>query len=473
MRFQILSLLLSLATSIIFPSPTSTTKGWHPVAFDHEYMLCASPRRVEFIDENFVLWKGDDEYFMRPDVCPHQGSKLSEGTIENNCITCPYHGLAIGPTSEGHVKCRETSGKCMVQQGIVWWSPNKRENIELIPFCDKLESNPDIPISRFSTLIKGSFSDCFKNSMDFHHAAFVHKNTFGNYAGEPDLIAERWNVKGELEGNFMYGSNNVYAQYTGGTTQNSHVYCEPSTTYNIVEGKEGKYMVIHAAMRPVSPSETMWYVTAASNFVPGGPVGRAILDRMAKKVAIEEDGKQLSNMATDDEKLKHSFKFTLPLDTIYAGWNKKYETAEQLELQLLVESDKDKMAIIAEKLRAYNHTASLFPMLKNTQWEMFNCPHLFPGSMISEIFYEDTAEETTTMKNGTSFRVTGSLSVVSGNEILLDDLTGYRKQDDSSEPTLVKKLPFTKHAFEIFYLSDKFFLRKGVETGTWEMLCRL
>jgi nitrite reductase/ring-hydroxylating ferredoxin subunit len=473
MRFHILSLLLSVATSIIFPSPLSTTKGWHPVAFDHEYMLCGSPKRVEFIDEKFVLWKGKDDYFMRPDVCPHQGSKLSEGKIENNCITCPYHGLSIGPTSEGHSKCREVSGKCIVQQGIVWWSSNKREDLNLIPLCDKLENNPNTPISRFSTLIKGSFSDCFKNGMDFHHAAFVHKNTFGNYAGEPELIAERWNVKGELEGNFMYGSNNVYAQYTGGTTHNSHVYCEPSTTYNIVEGKEGKYMVIHVAMRSITPSETMWYVTAASNFVPSGPVGRAILDRMAKKVAIEEDGVQLSRMATDKEKLRHSFKFTLPLDTIYAGWNKKYESAEQLEKQLLVETNTDYMAIIAEKLRAFNHTIEMFPLLKNTQWDMFNCPHLFPGSQISEIFYDDTAEETTTMKNGTSFRVNGSLSVVYGNQILLDDLTGYRKQDANSEPTIVKKLPFTKHAFEIFYISNRFFLRKGVETATWEILRHL
>ena len=469
-----LALLLDKTTSIIFPVPTSYTKGWHPLSFEH-MLSNTQPKKIEFVDINYVLWKGKNEYHMRPDVCPHQGALLSEGTIEDDCIKCSYHGLKIGPYDQSfNEKTKKVQGKCVLKQGILWWAYDKNEDKNNIPFCEKLEEsiNNKIPITRFSIDIDASFSDCFKNSMDFHHAAWVHKNTFGNYAGEPDLIAERWNTKGELEGNFLYGSNDVYAQYTGGETKNSHVYCEPSTTYNIVNGKDDKFMVIHAAMRAITTEKTKWFVTASSNFVPSGPIGRAILERMAKKVAIEEDGKQLSKMASDKDKEKHAFKFTLPLDTIYAGWNKKYETAEYLEEKLEGETDKDAMAIIAEKLLVYNSSVDFNPHLQNTEWIAFNSPHLFKGTRVIDVFDQDTASEITILKNGTIFKSSGFLKKLSSNIFLVGNLTGKLKPTKDSPEIPVSKMPFKEHKFKIMYLSDKFLLRKGLINDGWDMMKR-
>ena len=470
-----IALLLHKTSCIIFPVPKSYTKGWHPLSF--ERMLSdVRPQKIEFVDGNYVLWKGKNEYHMRPDVCPHQGSLLSEGTIEDNCIKCSYHGLKIGPYKEAfNTKSKEVQGKCVLKQGILWWAYNKNEDKSAIPFCEKLEKSEHekkIPITRFSIDIEASFSDCFKNSMDFHHAAWVHKNTFGNYAGEPDLVAERWNTKGELEGNFLYGSNDVYAKYTGGETENSHVYCEPSTTYNIVNGKEGKFMIIHAAMRAITKEKTKWFVTAASNFVPSGPIGRAILEKMAKKVAIEEDGKQLAKMASDAEKKKHAFKFTLPLDTIYAGWNKKYETAEELERKLDSETNKDVMALIAEKLRVYNHSVNFYPRLKNTEWLTFNSPHLFKGTKVIDVFEEDAASEITTLRNGTVFKASGYMKKLSSDIVLIGNLTGKLKPTKDSPEIPVPKMPFKEHKFKILYLSDKYLLRKGLLSEDWDMMVK-
>ncbi len=478
--FLITPLLFLRNEAVIFPTPTSATGGWHPLTFVKKMNIYA-PTKIEFVDQNYVLWKGkNDEYLMRPDVCPHQGSKLSAGTLEDGCIKCSYHGLKIGPYKEASKHCNTKDvvvGRCVESQGILWWTSDKKISEDTIPFCEKLESNPNIPITRFEIEIEASFSDCFKNSMDFHHAAWVHKNTFGNYAGEPDIVAERWNTKGELEGNFMYGSNEVYTQYTGGTTDNSHVYCEPSTTYNIVNGKDGRFMIIHVAMRAVKEDRTRWLLTAASNFVPNGPIGTAILNKMARRVAIEEDGLQLSRMASDEEKEKYSFRFTLPLDTIYAGWNKKYENAEELEQKLLVEMervpiDKNALSQLGEKLRVYNHTQNLYPYIQNTEWYMFNCPHLFPGATITEIFRTNAASEITQLKNGTLVSVIGRMKQNTNTSVLIDRLQA-RKQHTPSSPKEPIFNPFTKHAFEIMYVSDKFLLRKGVETENWEMMRRL
>lgn len=302
--------------AFFFPPPTSKTHGWHPVSFLKDYK--DKPQRIQFIDSNYVLWKGDNEYHMRPDVCPHQGAMLSHGNIIDNCIQCPYHGLYVGPYENAHKDCMENYGKCLVKHNIIWWSPN--EITDTIPDCKELTH----PCCELELNVKGSFSDCYKNSMDFHHAAFVHKHTFGNYAGEPSSIQEIWNKDGHMEGHFKYGSNEFYGKYTGGETKNIHVYCKPSTTYNMVKGK-GKTMVIFLAMRPLSDNETKWFLCASSNFVPNNVLGQFALNLMVRRVAIYEDGNQLSKMATQEEKELHSYKLTLPLDSIYEEWYKSLD----------------------------------------------------------------------------------------------------------------------------------------------------
>jgi hypothetical protein len=299
--------------ALFFPAPSSKTPGWHPIRFVKDYKH--KPQRIQFIDANYVLWKGDEQYHLRPDVCPHQGALLSYGTIVDNCIKCPYHGLNVGPYENAHNDCMENYGMCMVKHNIIWWSPN--ELTDTITDCDELSQ----PRCELELNVQGSFSDCYKNSMDFHHAAFVHKHTFGNYAGEPSSIKEVWNKDGHMEGHFKYGSNEFYGKYTGGETENIHVYCKPSTTYNMVKGNN-KTMVIFLAMRALSSTETKWFLCASSNFVPNNLLGHFVLDLMVKRVAIYEDGRQLSKMASQSEKDIHAYKFKLPLDSIYDEWLK-------------------------------------------------------------------------------------------------------------------------------------------------------
>lgn len=462
---------LNLVEAIVFPTPTTQTRGWHPVGFVHEHFI-GTPAVVNFVDQQMVLWKGSKGYHLRPDVCPHRGARLSLGTLENDCITCTYHGLVVGPYDNAHPECQEDYGICKEHQGIIWWANDPKEPTDTIPHCDELDEAASDANCRLSTVIDASFSDCFANGMDFHHAAFVHKNTFGNYAGEPDLVEERWNTKGQLEGNFMYGSNDVYTQYTGGETDNSHVFCYPSTTYNIVNGK-GKYMIIHVAMRALTEYKTVWYLTATSNFVPSGPIGDAILNRMVRKVAIDEDARQLANMASDPEKLRHSFKFQLPLDNIYSAWNKNYDKADELENCVFQVSKKgyvdgsDTLEILAQKLKAFNNTLHLNNAVPYTNWELIWAPHKFPGTRNLEMFQNGRAREFTQLKNGTLIEVRADVSYSGLNMVTMTNLDGREYYHKTP-----LKVPFTKHAFETYYISRNLFVRKGLETGSWEILER-
>ena len=78
-------------------------------------------------------------------------------------------------------------------------------------------------------------------------------------------------------------------------------------------------------MRALSETETKWFLCASSTFVPNNLIGKLVLDKMVKRVAIYEDGHQLSKMANQKEKDAHSYKIKLPLDTIYEEWYKSFE----------------------------------------------------------------------------------------------------------------------------------------------------
>lgn len=39
-----------------------------------------------------ALFNRDGAFFALENTCPHQGGPLGEGTIEDGCVTCPWHG---------------------------------------------------------------------------------------------------------------------------------------------------------------------------------------------------------------------------------------------------------------------------------------------------------------------------------------------------------------------------------------------
>lgn len=458
MNLLIFSLILNISHSLIFPSPLSITKGWHPLIFEKDYKN--KPISIDFIDTKLVLWKGKDKYHIRKDVCPHQGARLSKGKIVDNCIQCPYHGINIGPYENAHINARDSYGECKTHQGIIWWT---KKNTEPIPYCAALDKMKNVAKTQIQLDIEASFSDCYKNSMDFHHAGWVHKNTFGNYLGEPDMVKDKWNRNGELVGNFIYKSNDKYSQKTGEQTNNAHVYCRPSTTYNVVKGLD-KFMIIHLAMRAITPNRTRWFLTSISNYMPANAIGNYILEQRIRKIAYFEDKQQLDNMATDLEKEEDSFKIDLALDGIYSEWNKVYDTPEYLESELLKENAD--INILCKKLAAYNATIDLWDSMVNTTWDVVYAKHVNKGVKAIEIFGNGTATEITYLNDDVYIMVNGVLERLPDNMVKAKDLVGIKYFGLVKENI---KLPFNSHTFKNVYMSDGIYIRKGGSTGSWDV----
>ena len=49
-------------------------------------------RSVELKDIGLALFNVDGEIFALDNTCPHAGGPLGEGTLEQEIVTCPWHG---------------------------------------------------------------------------------------------------------------------------------------------------------------------------------------------------------------------------------------------------------------------------------------------------------------------------------------------------------------------------------------------
>ncbi len=193
---------------------------------------------------------------------------------------------------------------------------------------------------------------------------------------------------------------------------------------------------------------------------------------MVRKVAVEEDGKQLRKMASDEEKLKHSFKFKLPLDSIYYDWNKNYESPAFLEKELFnsIESNKD-INILCEKLSSYNNTIQSNSSLVNTKWILLHSKYKTKHTLTREWIFKNNARESTLLKNGTIVNVFGKMEYMN-KKVKVYDLKAFIQNKPNYKMNKIDKLPFDHHSFEIKYISDTLFIRKGLQSNTWEVLIK-
>jgi phenylpropionate dioxygenase-like ring-hydroxylating dioxygenase large terminal subunit len=172
---------------------------WYAVEFS-EAVASDEPKRLRVLGQDLVLYRDSQGTIVcMSDLCIHRGGALSDGTVEGDCIRCPYHGWVY-----------EAGGACVEIPANAPGTPiPKRARVDAYPAEDRYgwiwvflgdlpeAERPGIPVlphigdSAYYKLTgefkwDAHYARVMENAIDFAHAPFVHGSVFGN-PDEPEI----------------------------------------------------------------------------------------------------------------------------------------------------------------------------------------------------------------------------------------------------------------------------------------------
>ncbi len=162
---------------------------WHPV-FRSDALVSRIPYSARLLGEDLVLWRSKDGVHAWRDLCIHRGTRLSLGEVQDETLTCPYHGWVYDTTGQcihipAHPEQKPSSkAHTMVYQakekyGMVWVCLGQpTQDIPEFPEEDdpsyrKMLTGPFPPV-------RASGLRVIENFLDVSHFPFVHRGILGD-----------------------------------------------------------------------------------------------------------------------------------------------------------------------------------------------------------------------------------------------------------------------------------------------------
>lgn len=148
------------------------------------------PLAVRLLGRELVVWRSTSgDVVAAPDRCPHREAPLSEGTVHDGCLVCPYHGWRFA--DEGRcVEVPSSGAGRPVPPAAHLPTVSAREQYGLIWLCLG-EPAADIPAmpaehdEKYRRINSGvdvwttSATRMTDNFLDISHFPYVHIGTFG------------------------------------------------------------------------------------------------------------------------------------------------------------------------------------------------------------------------------------------------------------------------------------------------------
>jgi 5,5'-dehydrodivanillate O-demethylase oxygenase subunit len=261
---------------------------WMPV-YRAEDLPTGQTKPIRVMSENFCVYRGDSGVAQVIDYhCPHRGAMMHLGWIEGDDIRCIYHGWKFDcsgqcieqPAEEAGFasKVRIRSYPTREYMGLVFAYFGEGKPPAFPPYPMPLAEG--IVENQTPPLVPCNYLQCFENSMDEVHVAFVHR-IGGSHSGIydlPEIAAE------ETEwGMIRYGRR--------GNQERVSLHYMPNCTRVIVPpmaGLDGAggWRELYLAFTPIDDETNMWFIT---NLV--GVTGEAVaLYQAARRRYLERQG---------------------------------------------------------------------------------------------------------------------------------------------------------------------------------------
>lgn len=202
---------------------------WHPVAWSHE-LGEGQVRPARLLGQDLVLWRSQGQALAWKDLCPHRGTALSLGRVEQHELVCAYHGWRFGrqgrctripahPDQVPPEKACATTYLCQEHCGLLWVSLGQPDQPPL-----DLE---DWSTPGFRQIACGPYAfgaagpRILENFLDVAHFPFVHDGLLGD-SQHPEIGLEDYQVEVSQEG-LVARDITIYQPDPDGTGQGARV----------------------------------------------------------------------------------------------------------------------------------------------------------------------------------------------------------------------------------------------------------
>ncbi|WNZ46373.1 aromatic ring-hydroxylating dioxygenase subunit alpha [Leptolyngbya boryana CZ1] len=302
---------------------------WHPVARSAD-LKPGTILRSRLLGTDLVLWRGQNTGAIAwEDRCPHRSVQLSNGTVVDNTLVCPYHGLAYNsagqcvkvPAHPNYVPPKQACVKSFAvqeQYGVVFVALGNPPT-SVAPF-------PEWNDPTFQTYLSGGhYCRCsglraIENFLDVAHFPFVHAGILG----EPSQpVIEDYEVHSIDTGIYMKNIQ-VWQPDPDGTGQGGIATYEywtlrPLTAALMKKREDGQTMVLLTYMTPVSEEECLGWVWGALNYAHH--LSEAEMEAFQDKVMLQDVG-NLESHRPKRLPLDGQTEFHLPSDRASLAYRK-------------------------------------------------------------------------------------------------------------------------------------------------------
>jgi phenylpropionate dioxygenase-like ring-hydroxylating dioxygenase large terminal subunit len=151
----------------------------------------SSPISRTIMDEWLVIFRDENGAPVAlQDRCPHRNFKLSEGSVKNGCIQCPYHGWTLdknaevinvpaeGPNQKTSISRAAKKYSCIEQDDFIYVKLAEDPQSEDLPFRMPKYKQQGYETVRLFNIFKNNVLNCAENYVDVPHTVFVHDKIF-------------------------------------------------------------------------------------------------------------------------------------------------------------------------------------------------------------------------------------------------------------------------------------------------------
>ncbi|XP_077283555.1 cholesterol 7-desaturase nvd [Arctopsyche grandis] len=200
--------------------PPPYPNGWFALLESVELKV-GEVKQVDSIGENFAVFRTlDGKVHVTDAYCPHLGASLAVGgTIQGDCIECPFHKWRFNSTSG---KCVSIPNIETVPRGVglkvwtsieideaifVWYDKEGRSPDWEIPAVEDIKKGNWIYHARNEFLISSHIQDIPENGADVAHLNAIHSDHL--MAGKSLPTTDCWNALGFHEWNGKWESTDI------------------------------------------------------------------------------------------------------------------------------------------------------------------------------------------------------------------------------------------------------------------------